>query len=219
MCPPYVPRGKLWLSDALGRLTCIRQGIAAGVFVPDSARIKETRELKEALAEGDLAAIIIQENGDEYQVPEKYWRRPNAEQDVRRGYASWPVRGLYPVSDAQARGHVLLVQADFENWVQFPASRGAPSVSRDTPDAGPAQAANAKTKHVKNPPGRAPGKRRAVIEQMIKEYAGKPNALEQAKQAHLMSAYNSSADLIVQARREAVAALLANTDRIPTKAD
>jgi hypothetical protein len=89
----YVPRGKIWLPDAIDILIRIRRNLAPDVRVPRApiSRIKETREVREALAEGDLAAIIIQKNGYEYPVPEKYWRQEDVEESLRTGYASLTV--------------------------------------------------------------------------------------------------------------------------------
>jgi hypothetical protein len=129
MRPEYIPRGKMWLPDALDRLIRIRRGLSADSVVPSApfARIKETKELREALAENDLVARIKCENGREYPIESNYWHRPVGRESLENGRASWTVAGRYPTSDRYVSGHVILNIEDFENWAEpAPTGRAKP---------------------------------------------------------------------------------------------
>jgi hypothetical protein len=122
MGPEYIPPRKIWLLDALDRLIRIRRGLCTDSVVPSAplARIKETKELRVALAENHLVAIVKCKNGHEYPVESHYWHRTVGRESLENGWASWTVAGRYPTSDRYVSGHVLLNIEDFENWAEPP---------------------------------------------------------------------------------------------------
>jgi hypothetical protein len=125
----YIPRGYVSTQQAVARLIDARQqrpnelgAIERTMLGLQSAAV---RDIRSALAEGDISAILLTNNGNEHPIPVSKWRAKDGFAAVQTGR----VELRLPFSVGTTKGRAVIKEIDFIEWLSTNAPKPFSQVS------------------------------------------------------------------------------------------